>query len=137
MKYEQPKGYHRPGYNWTQSLRTYAKTKQMPYVEDGGGHRAGEGWADQHQVDPYSPQRKYNNKNSSSFDEGVWLSKQKRRSPERQSRYFSGRVMDKGSIGKASVLPYMAGKISKGMGKSIINKPTANTIKSTISKKIK
>lgn len=73
-----PKGYQRPGYNWGDSIRDYKATRQFHFVKDGSGHRAGEAWGDAKQIDPNSLQRRYS-KNSPSFDEGVWLSKQRRK----------------------------------------------------------
>ncbi len=47
----------------------------------GSGHRAGENWGDAKDIDPTSLTRKYS-KNSPSFDEGVKLSKAKRKALE-------------------------------------------------------
>lgn len=47
----------------------------------GSGHRAGERWGDAKDIDPTSRVRKYS-KNSPSFDEGVLLSKAKRKALE-------------------------------------------------------
>ncbi len=47
----------------------------------GSGHRAGEAWGDAKDIDPNSQIRKYS-KNSPSFDEGVKLSKAKRKALE-------------------------------------------------------
>lgn len=71
-------GYNRPGYSWGESIKNYKKTRQFKFVKDGSGHLAGEVWADKKGIDPSSPQRKYS-KNSPSFDEGVWNSKQRRK----------------------------------------------------------
>ena len=77
-------GYQRRGaishrkYNWNRSIRRFKRTGKFRTVAGGSGHAAGEAWADKKQIDPYSRQRKYS-KNSPSFDEGVYLSKQKRK----------------------------------------------------------
>ena len=47
----------------------------------GSGHRAGEKWGDEKKIDPKSHTTKYS-KNSPSFDEGVYLSKAKRKALE-------------------------------------------------------
>lgn len=47
----------------------------------GSGHRAGENWGDAKEIDPESKIRKYS-KNSPSFDEGVKMSKAKRKALE-------------------------------------------------------
>lgn len=77
-------GYQRRGkishrkYSWKSSLHHYRKTGKFRNVAGGSGHRAGEAWGDAKNIDPNSPQRRYG-KNSPSFDEGVWLSKQRRK----------------------------------------------------------
>ena len=63
------------------SLQRYRRTGEFRYVGDGSGHRAGEKWGDQKNIDPKSRTTKYS-KNSPSFDEGVYLSKAKRRALE-------------------------------------------------------
>lgn len=141
MKYQSPKGYNRSGYSWANSLRTYANTRQMPYVEDGAGHRAGENWADQNKVDPYATQRKYSPYNSPSFDEGVWLSKQKRRKQGTQSPYYQkAQGINEPT---ASVLPYMtaslikqkmAGKMQQAQAGTVAKKP--NSLVAKIARKI-
>jgi hypothetical protein len=65
-------------YNWKSSIRHYKKTGKFRTVAGGSGHKAGERWGDEKNIDPNSSQRKYG-KNSPSFDEGVWLSKQRRK----------------------------------------------------------
>lgn len=65
-------------YNRKASLRHFRRTGRFRTVASGSGHRAGEAWGDAKDIDPNSPVRKYS-KNSPSFDEGVWLSKQKRK----------------------------------------------------------
>lgn len=47
----------------------------------GSGHKAGENWGDAKDIDPESSERKYS-KNSPSFDEGVLMSKAKRKALE-------------------------------------------------------
>ncbi len=77
-------GYQRRGaishrrYNRAVSLRHYRRTGSFNTVSGGSGHRAGESWGDRKGIDPTSRQTRYS-KNSPSFDEGVWLSKQKRK----------------------------------------------------------
>lgn len=74
-------------YNWGASIRRYKRIGGFRVVKDGSGHRAGERWGDAKQIDPNSPTRKYS-KNSPSFDEGVWLSKQKRKVASRMSNFL-------------------------------------------------
>lgn len=59
-------------------MRRFKRTGGFATVHDGSGHRAGEHWGDAKDINPYSPVKKYS-KNSPSFDEGVWVSKQKRK----------------------------------------------------------
>lgn len=68
-------------YNRKTSLQRFRRTGSFRYVGDGSGHRAGEAWGDKKQIDPSSRVTKYS-KNSPSFDEGVYLSKAKRRALE-------------------------------------------------------
>ncbi len=72
-------------YSRRTSLDRFRRTGRFTYVKDGSGHRAGEAWGDKKQIDPNSPVRKYS-KNSPSFDEGVWLSKQKRKVSTKKQR---------------------------------------------------
>lgn len=65
-------------YSRKASLRHFKKTGKFRTVSGGSGHRAGEQWGDKKGIDPNSSVRKYS-KNSPSFDEGVYLSKQKRK----------------------------------------------------------
>lgn len=65
-------------YNRKASLRHFKKTGKFRTVGNGSGHKAGEHWGNAKDIDPNSRIRKYS-KNSPSFDEGVWLSKQKRK----------------------------------------------------------
>lgn len=51
-------------------------------AQRGSGHRAGEKWGDTKDIDVSSRVRKYS-KNSPSFDEGVRMSKAKRRALEK------------------------------------------------------
>lgn len=60
---------------------TYRGTKKGGRVVYGLGHRAGEEWGDKKDINPDSLTRKYS-KNSPSFDEGVKLSKAKRKALE-------------------------------------------------------
>lgn len=69
-------------YNRSASLRRYKRTGSFRNVGSGSGHRAGEDWGDRKEIDPSSRVRKYS-KNSPSFDEGVYLSKQKRKIAEK------------------------------------------------------
>jgi len=64
-------------YDWGAAIKAYKKTKRFRYVKDGSGHKAGEEWADRKGIDPEATQTRYG-KNSPSFDEGVYKSKQKR-----------------------------------------------------------
>lgn len=56
---------------------SYRGTKVGKKVIYGLGHKAGENWGDAKDINPTSQVRKYS-KNSPSFDEGVYISKQKR-----------------------------------------------------------
>lgn len=60
-------------------------SKNFTYVGKGklrgSGHKAGEEWGDRKDINPTSPTTKYS-KNSPSFDEGVLLSKAKRKALE-------------------------------------------------------
>lgn len=80
-------GYQRKGYTWSKSVAKYKKTGRFKYVKSGEGHRAGENWGDAKDIDPTSPQRRYS-KNSPSFDEGVYLSKQKRKLAEGMAKSY-------------------------------------------------
>lgn len=64
------------------SLRQFKITGKFIYrgkgTAKGSGHKAGEDWGDRKDIDPESKTRKYS-KNSPSFDEGVYLSKSKRK----------------------------------------------------------
>jgi hypothetical protein len=62
-------------YNWKASITRYKKTGKFSYVKDGSGHRAGEKWGADKEIDPQSTTRRYS-KNSPSFDEGVYQYKQ-------------------------------------------------------------
>lgn len=64
-------------YNYKASIKRYEKTGKMLYKDGGSGHRAGEKWGDDKEIDPESTNTKYS-KNSPSFDEGVYLSKKRR-----------------------------------------------------------
>ena len=64
-------------YDRTTSINRYKRTGKFVYVKDGSGHRAGEKWGDDKEINPDSTITKYS-KNSPSFDEGVYLSKKKR-----------------------------------------------------------
>lgn len=72
-------GTHRQ-YSFRRSIQRYKRTGSMKagYINGGSGHMAGEAWGDKKGIDPSSRQQKYS-KNSPSFDEGVYLSKQKRK----------------------------------------------------------
>ncbi len=70
-------GTHRK-YSRRASLRRFKRTGNFRTVNGGSGHAAGERWGDAKGIDPDSRTTKYS-KNSPSFDEGVYLSKQKRK----------------------------------------------------------
>lgn len=65
-------------YNRGVSIRRYKRTGKFNFVADGSGHRAGEKWGADKQIDPESRATKYS-KNSPSFDEGVYQYKQSAR----------------------------------------------------------
>ena len=65
-------------YSFNTAINRFKRTGKFTYRKDGSGHRAGEAWGDQKQIDPNSSVTKYS-KNSPSFDEGVWLSKARRK----------------------------------------------------------
>lgn len=71
-------GYNRKGYKWGKSVKAFKKTGFFKTVKSGSGHDAGYKWGDAKAIDPTSRQRRYS-KNSPSFDEGVYLSKQARK----------------------------------------------------------
>jgi hypothetical protein len=79
-------GYQRPGYKWSKSISRFKKTGSFKKVGTmvgktkvyGLGHKAGEEWGDKKDISPTSQQRRYS-KNSPSFDEGVYRSKERRR----------------------------------------------------------
>lgn len=73
------KGYQTKGYNWAKSIAYRKKTGFFKVKNGGSGHTAGFEWGDRKDIDPDSKVRKYS-KNSPSFDEGVWESKQSRKS---------------------------------------------------------
>lgn len=68
-------------YSFQTAINRFQKTGKFAYRKDGSGHRAGEAWGDQKNIDPESQVTKYS-KNSPSFDEGVYLSKAKRKALE-------------------------------------------------------
>lgn len=70
-------GTHRQ-YNFNASIRRYKRTGKVVNRNGGSGHQAGEKWADKKEINPDSQVTKYS-KNSPSFDEGVYLSKAKRK----------------------------------------------------------
>lgn len=70
-------GTHRT-YNFRASIERYKKTGKIYKKNGGSGHRAGEKWGDNKDIDPESNVTRYS-KNSPSFDEGVYLSKKKRK----------------------------------------------------------
>lgn len=80
-------GYGRRGYSWGKSVANFKKSGRFKFVKDGSGHRAGEAWGDDKDIDPNSLQRRYS-KNSPSFDEGVLLSKLKRKMMDKMSHSF-------------------------------------------------
>lgn len=100
MKKTLPVGYQRMfstkfgdrQYNRKSSLQRFRRTGQFRYVGDGSGHLAGEKWGDAKNIDPSSRSTKYS-KNSPSFDEGVYLSKQKRKGTEITN--LIGQALDK------------------------------------------
>lgn len=63
-------------YKRSVSIKRYKKTGKFVHVAGGSGHRAGERWGDNKNIDPESRVTRYS-KNSPSFDEGVYLHKQK------------------------------------------------------------
>lgn len=71
-------GYQRKGYSWGKSIKRFKKTGVFKNVAQGQGHAAGEEWGTRKNIDPDSQQRRYS-KNSPSFDEGVYKSKQERK----------------------------------------------------------
>lgn len=71
-------GYNRKGYSHAASFARYKRTGFFRTVKGGSGHEAGYKWGNAKNIDPNSPQYRYS-KNSPSFDEGVYLSKRKRR----------------------------------------------------------
>ena len=86
-------GYSRKGYNFKKSIARKIKTGHFGTVSGGSGHRAGERWGDEKEIDPNSTQRRYS-KNSPSFDEGVWLSKQKRRTAKRMTEFDPSKLIE-------------------------------------------
>lgn len=90
-------GYNRPGYSFSKSIARYKKTGKFKYVKSGEGHRAGENWGDAKDIDPQSEQRRYS-KNSPSFDEGVYLSKQKRKLAEKMQKGEGGSYYNLGGM---------------------------------------
>jgi hypothetical protein len=88
-------GYQRPGYKWSKSIARFKRTGSFKKVGTrmggikvyGLGHRAGDDWGTKKDIDPKSKQRRYS-KNSPSFDEGVYRSKERRRN-ENESKMAS------------------------------------------------
>lgn len=74
-------------YNRAASIRRFKRTGTFKFVNGGSGHRAGEAWGDAKNIDPDSPTRKYS-KNSPSFDEGVYKSKQQRKAKSTMNKMF-------------------------------------------------
>lgn len=65
-------------YSRKASLRSFKRTGKFRTVSGGSGHKAGEAWGDAKGIDSDSRTTRYS-KNSPSFDEGVYLSKKKRK----------------------------------------------------------
>lgn len=88
-------GYQRKGYNWAKSIKRFKRTGSFKNVWQGQGHAAGEEWGTRKDIDPDSAQRRYS-KNSPSFDEGVYKSKQERKKKMAEkmvaSPQFSSRI---------------------------------------------
>lgn len=91
-------GYNRKGYSFAKAIARYKKTGKVKFVgkgaAKGSGHRAGEEWGDRKQIDPESHVRRYS-KNSPSFDEGVYISKSKRKMREHYSKAMSDAINSK------------------------------------------
>ena len=68
-------------YKRKSSFRHYERTGKFKNVGTGSGHRAGEEWGDRKGISPTSKTTRYS-KNSPSFDEGVFLSKARRKALE-------------------------------------------------------
>lgn len=72
-------GTHRR-YDFSKSIKRYKNTGKIYYrgvgSAKGSGHKAGEKWGEDKEIDPKSTVRRYS-KNSPSFDEGVYLYKEK------------------------------------------------------------
>ena len=87
---KEPRGYQRiwktkfgpRQYKRKSSFRHYQRTGKFKNVGTGSGHRAGEEWGDRKGIDPRSRTTRYS-KNSPSFDEGVFLSKARRKALEK------------------------------------------------------
>lgn len=86
-------GYQRKGYKWSKSIKRFKKTGTFKNVWQGQGHAAGEEWGTKKNIDPNSQQRRYS-KNSPSFDEGVYKSKQERKKnvASKMSPQFSQKI---------------------------------------------
>jgi hypothetical protein len=69
-------------YKRKSSFRQYERTGKFRNVGTGSGHKAGEEWGDRKNIDSHSRQTRYS-KNSPSFDEGVFLSKARRKALEK------------------------------------------------------
>lgn len=69
-------------YSFKTAINRYKRSGKLTYrgkgALRGSGHRAGERWAEQKNIDHESPETKYS-KNSPSFDEGVWLYKNRKK----------------------------------------------------------
>lgn len=86
------------------SVLSFKKTGNFKYVKDGSGHRAGENWGDQKNIDPYSNTMRYS-KNSPSFDSGVWLSKKKRKVSDLARRMSRGETLKGAEADEAKYIP--------------------------------
>ena len=88
---KEPRGYQRiwktkfglRKYKRKSSFRHYQRTGKFKNVGTGSGHRAGEEWGDRKGINPHSRTTRYS-KNSPSFDEGVFLSKARRKALEKK-----------------------------------------------------
>jgi len=103
-KYKSNVGYNRKNYSYSKSIARFKRTGKFKYVKSGEGHRAGENWGDDKGIDPSSQVRRYS-KNSPSFDEGVYKSKQKRKLSEGKAKsYFDLGEYTHGNSAKSKAL---------------------------------
>jgi len=87
-------------YNRATSIRRFKRDGAFANRWDGSGHRAGERWGEEKNIDPKSQVRRYS-KNSPSFDEGVYTYKKIKGAKEQMMNdYLARQAAERALISK-------------------------------------